>query len=345
MRNGRAIWRCGDVESPVGPIPQIRTALGLIDDWGALCVRLGIGRMAYRIPPGLYAVGQPTPEAPVLVTANYKLSFDRLRAALANETAWVLVLDTDGVNVWCAAGKGTFGTAELVRRICATRLAEIVTHRRLILPQLGAPGVAAHEVKKQSGFTVVYGPVYAVDIPAFLAAGETASPAMRSVRFPLCDRLVLVPVELHHWGLWLMPIALVMALLHKGLAGGTWFDALTPGLILLAAFSLSTTLTAALLPWLPGRAFSLKGLWVGLGLAAGATALDLLPAPWQALEGLGWWLLLCALSAFMAFNYTGTTTFTSPSGVKRELRLAGPLQALAALGGAGCWLAGLLAQA
>jgi CO dehydrogenase/acetyl-CoA synthase gamma subunit (corrinoid Fe-S protein) len=69
------------------------------------------------------------------------------------------VLDTQGINVWCAAGKGTFGTDELVHRIEATQLHDVVRHRVLILPQLGAPGVAAHDVKKRSGFTIEYGPV------------------------------------------------------------------------------------------------------------------------------------------------------------------------------------------
>jgi hypothetical protein len=82
-----------------------------------------------------------------------------------------LILDTKGINVWCAAGKGTFGTDELVGRILKTGLSEIVSHRKLVLPQLGAPGVSAHEVTKQTGFSVVYGPVRAKDIKAFLDSG------------------------------------------------------------------------------------------------------------------------------------------------------------------------------
>ena len=92
--------------------------------------------------PGLYALGAPAPDSPVFVSANYTLSFDALRSALRGIDGYLLVLDTKGINVWCAAGKGTFGTDELVARIEATRLAEVVRHRRLILPQLGAPGVA-----------------------------------------------------------------------------------------------------------------------------------------------------------------------------------------------------------
>ena len=124
---------------------MVSSSLTWKDEWGAFKVRWGIGRMNYAVDPGLYALGEPDSSSPVLVTANYKLSFDRLRQALPNRQAWILVLDTKGINVWCAAGKGTFGTGELVERIRASSLEQVVNHRDLILPQLAAPGVAAHE--------------------------------------------------------------------------------------------------------------------------------------------------------------------------------------------------------
>ena len=60
---------------------------------------------------------------------------------------------------------------------------------------LGAPGVAAHQVKKRSGFKVEYGPVRAADLPEYLK-NHQATPEMRRVAFTLRDRLVLIPVEL-----------------------------------------------------------------------------------------------------------------------------------------------------
>lgn len=138
----------------------------------------------------------PTTDCPVFVTANYKMSFDRLRSALAGVDGWILVLDTKGINVWCAAGKGTFGTDELVRRIDDAELTKVVSHNRLIVPQLGAPGVSAHKVRERSGFRVTYGPVRAEDIPAFLEAGMKATTEMRRVQFPARDRLAVAPVEL-----------------------------------------------------------------------------------------------------------------------------------------------------
>ncbi|MEW6490326.1 MAG: mercury methylation corrinoid protein HgcA, partial [Thermodesulfobacteriota bacterium] len=186
----------GWLETPAGPVPRVRTHLDRADVVGRWQMRWSIGRNRYRLAPGLYAVGTPGPDSPVLVTANYKMTFDALRRDAAGLDAWILVLETHGINVWCAAGKGTFGTAEIVGRVLATCLARVVTHRRLILPQLGAPGVSAKDVRKGCGFSVVYGPVRSADLKVFLAAGMTATPSMRAVTFTAVERLVLTPVEL-----------------------------------------------------------------------------------------------------------------------------------------------------
>ncbi len=163
---------------------------------GSVKARWQIGRMHYKVDPGLYALGNPDGSSPVLVTANYKMSFDRLRSALPKTDGWILVLDTNGINVWCAAGKGTFGTEELAFRVVSSGLDRVVSHRQLILPQLAGPGVAAHEVKKRCGFGVVYGPIRAEDIPAFLENGLKATAGMRVKTFNTWERFVLIPVEL-----------------------------------------------------------------------------------------------------------------------------------------------------
>ncbi|MDH3345259.1 MAG: mercury methylation corrinoid protein HgcA, partial [Desulfobacteraceae bacterium] len=147
----------GSIRTPMGDVPKISSTLVWADRWGSIKARWGVGRMHYTVDPGLYALGAPGDRSPVLVTANYKMSFDRLREALPERNAWILVLDTNGINVWCAAGKGTFGTDELVRRIEFSQLNRVVSHTELILPQLAGPGVAAHKVKKRSGFKAIYG--------------------------------------------------------------------------------------------------------------------------------------------------------------------------------------------
>ena len=140
----------GKLETPVGLVPQVSSILTRSDHLGTFKARWGIGRMHYTVCPGLYALGKPNETSPVLVTANYKMSFDKLRKELESRNLWILVLDTKGINVWCSAGKGTFGTMELVSRIESSGLAKVVSHRELILPQLAGPGVAAYQVKKLS---------------------------------------------------------------------------------------------------------------------------------------------------------------------------------------------------
>jgi hypothetical protein len=339
----------GDLASPVGPLPRVTSSLTGCDRWGAFKARWGVGRMEYAVDPGLYALGDPGRDSPVLVSANYKMSFDVLRSALPGRDAWLLVLDTMGINVWCAAGKGTFGTEELVRRIEVSRLKEIVAHRSLILPQLGAPGVAAHMVKKRSGFSVHYGPIAACDIPAYLDAGGKATPAMRLKRFPLRERAVLIPVELVEA---LKPSALIVPLLFLigGLGGpaGFWATALQEGvfaaLAFLSALFAGAVLHPLLLPYLPGRAFSTKGLVLGLLMALAFLSLKA-PAVvgWSGGIGvLAWLLIIPAVTAYLAMNFTGCSTYTSPSGVNREMRWALPLEIGLALAGAVLWIASRL---
>jgi hypothetical protein len=283
-------------------------------------LRWAIGRMRSALRAGLYAVGRPSPESPVLVTANYSLSFDHLRRELTGIDAWILVLDTRGINVWCAAGKGTFGTAELIHRIRATRLAEVVSHRVLILPQLGAPGVAAHTVTRGTGFRVVYGPVRASDLPAFLAAGLRATPAMRRVRFDLPDRLAVVPVELVHTWKLALPILAVLLLLRLPLDSGRTLAAVWDFIPFAGAILLGCVAVPALLPWIPGRSLAWKGALLGALGAAGWSLLNHF-GPWS---GVAEVLLVTPVASYLALNYTGATTYTSLSGVKRETAVALP---------------------
>ena len=184
------------IDTPTGPVPRVKTGLEWTDLRGTISARLGLKRDQYKIAPGLYAIGQPGPDSAVLVTANYKLTFDTLRRELASFNGWILVIDTRGINVWCAAGKALFSTAEVVHRIQQSRLSAVVAHKKIILPQLAATGVSAVSVKKQSGFEVLWGPIQARDIRQFVADGCKAGQPMRRVTFTLPERAVLIPVEL-----------------------------------------------------------------------------------------------------------------------------------------------------
>ncbi len=275
---GPAASVAGALDTPAGPILKVSRAITRADRLGAWRVRWGFGRSDYRVKPDLYALGAPTPTSPVLVTGNYKLTLDRLRSSLEDLDAWLLVVDTRGINVWCAAGKGTFCAEEVARMVRDTRLDEVVEHRRLVLPQLSAPGVAAHKVKEACGFRVTYGPVRAADLPAFLAAGMKADAEMRKVTFDLGERAVLAPAELAvAWDRrMLLAYGGILAVSAIGRDGVSLRRGLRDGAPVIGAAWLALLAgggaTPLALPWLPGRAFSLKGAVAGGVVAAAATA-------------------------------------------------------------------------
>ncbi len=320
----------GVVATPAGEVPRVKRALDLADVLGRWRVRWGIGRYDYKVDPGLYALGDPDPSSPVLVTANFKLTFDIVRSSLPELSAWVLALDTRGINVWCAAGKGTFSTNELVARLEFSRLREIVSHRRLIVPQLGATGVAAHEVRAASGFAVTFGPVRISDLPEFIAAGMRATAEMRQPTFGFRERLALVPVEfvgalkpgLAVLGiLALIELATVRPLSPGGFAAGL----LRTAGPLFSALVGGTALVPALLPWLPPREFAAKGAIIGASLALAAIILG----KYSPLTAVAIASAMTAISSYFAMNFTGSTPFTSLSGVEREMRRWIPLQVAA----------------
>lgn len=317
-------------EVKILPTSSQLTTQDVLGSWKA---RWGINRMNYKIEPGLYQLGNPDSNAPVLVTANYKMTFDALRKELTDFDAWILVLDTKGVNVWCAAGKGTFGTTELLNRLAIVQLEKVVSHKTLILPQLGAPGVSAHEVQKYSGFKVIYGPVRAKDIKEFIRLGMKATDEMRTVKFSAYDRLVLTPIELVSTieiSLMIFGVLFLLNLIGAGPFGVVDFYAY------IGAVIVGCVITPVLLPWIPGRAFAWKGWLLGFIWIIIVNVLNGWPsAPeYNLLKALGYLLILPPVSAYLAMNFTGSSTFTSFSGVLKEMKIAIPAMIISIVLGA-----------
>jgi hypothetical protein len=335
-------WVDDFIDTPAGPVPRVKTEMTGKDRVSTGLVRCGINRYRYTVVPGLYAVGQPDADSEVIVTANFKLTFDIVRTELAGLNVWILVLDTKGINVWCAAGKGTFSTRELVHRIQDSALDKVMDHKRLIVPQLGATGVSAKEVKAQSGFRVIYGPVRASDIPKFLENNRKADPEMREVTFTMWERFVLTPVEVQIVLKPALLTALVLFIL-SGIGpgifslGAAWTRGWT-GLGAMAAGVISgAVITPVLLPFIPVKEFALKGIITGF--VAAVMLLIAIPAVTFS-NGLALFLFIVTISSFLAMNFTGTTPFTSPSGVEKEMKRYIPAQLVCLVLSTGFWIYG-----
>lgn len=320
----------GTITTPAGPVFRVVSDWSRADTWGMVKSRIGAFRMNYTVAPGLYVVGDPTKDSDVFVTANYKLSFDILRRELKGMNAWVLVLDTKSINVWCAAGKGTFGTDELIKRVSAAGLDKVVSHRRLILPQLGAVGVSASEVLKATGFRVSFGPVQASDIPAYVRADYKKTAAMSIAKFPMKDRLVLTPMEINpamkKFPWFAGAILLIFGLQPSGiLFRDAWFNGWPFLLLGLLTVFAGAFVTPVLLPYVPFRSFAIKGWIVGLVSVFLSVRLLNLPGMQDLLVFGATYLFFPAMASYIALQFTGSTTFTGMSGVRKELKIGIPL--------------------
>lgn len=297
----------GFVDTSVGPVPQAAAKLTWRDKIGTIGARTGFAGNNYKITPGLYCTGEPNATSPVLVTANYKLSFDALRQELVDVNAWILAVDTRDINVWCAAGKGTFSAEEIAYQIQKANLDQIVTHREVLLPQLSANGVAAFELKRLCGFRGRFGPVLAANLPKFLQAGE-ATENMGTVTFTLRERADLIPLEICM--LWKqVGIAIVIFSILSGISPDFFSPTMATNRGILLVFATVTAVLAGavvtplLLPWLPFRQFWLKGIIMG-------SIVSLLPlfVCWQSIssfEKFDIFLWTSGCSSYLAMNFTG----------------------------------------
>jgi NAD-dependent dihydropyrimidine dehydrogenase PreA subunit len=137
----------------------------------------------------LRRIGNSDRQSPVLLTCNFYITVRRLIRNLKDMNVWLLVADSKGVNVWCAASGEEFNTHSVVSAIKTSGINELVDHRQLILPSLGAPGIKAEDVEHQTGWTVRWGPVRIKDIPAYLNSGQQRTEAMKRVTYNWRERL------------------------------------------------------------------------------------------------------------------------------------------------------------
>ena len=245
-----------------------------------------------KVRTGLYRVGEPDAKSPVLVTGNFDLTVRRLVRAIDNQVdVWLLVADSGGINVWCAAGGGYFTAEKVIAAVKSSHLNEVVHHRALILPQLCANGVDGWRVRQETGWGVHWGPPRAADIPAYLATKRKKTGAMRWVRFPLKDRLEMVTVTLGFYALLILIPVFIF-----------WRDLFWP--ITASLFGLSY-FYAVVHPWLPGRDGMVKSIPLTFIAITGLIVYTTLWEPMPAISLFNWVLGLTALSVFTAGEMQG----------------------------------------
>jgi NAD-dependent dihydropyrimidine dehydrogenase PreA subunit len=218
--------------------------------------------LPHRAPTGLVRIGNPGPDSPVLLTGNFTLTVRRLRRALESIDAWLLVADSRGVNVWCAAGGGHLTHHDVISVLRTSGIDTLVSRRVLILPQLAATGVERRPIEEATGWTTKWGPARLEDLPAVLARGGGVHGRERYMRFPLWERLEMAVM-------WALPMILIGAPAF-GLVGG-WRVAAAVAVLI----SVTVPLVFAALPllrvtggarWLTYGAAAVVGAAIGDGM-------------------------------------------------------------------------------
>ena len=263
-------------------------------DLGLDALQTALRLVPWPTEPGLRPIGQPGPESPVVLTGNYDLSVRRVARALHGHDAWLVVAPSSGINVWCAAAGGHLGTHQIVTALKTSGIEQVVRHRRAILPQLAATGVVARDVSKRCGWKLRFGPVYAADLPAFLASHEHKDESMRRVRFGARERLEMATA-------WAVPASLLIG------GGAAWLHPAFAGPLVAGIVGLSLVVYF-LYDHLRGpRALMLAGGAAAVSLGAVAFA----GGGGAALSTAG--LASVALSALLTFDYDGSTPIAGGS--------------------------------
>jgi acetyl-CoA decarbonylase/synthase complex subunit gamma len=122
-----------------------------------------------QVEPGIYPINKPGPDAPVMVTTNFSITY----FAVANELessgmpGWLLVSDAEGMSVLTAWAAGKFDAERIAKTVKNTGIAEKVNHQRVIIP--GHVAVLMGELEEElPGWEIKVGPREAVDLPRYL---------------------------------------------------------------------------------------------------------------------------------------------------------------------------------
>ena len=121
-----------------------------------------------QMNPGLYRVGTPGKDAPVLMTVNFSLTYFTLQGYLESSRVpcFMLIVDTEGLSVLTAVAAGKLNETLVRDAIKKFGVENEVTHRKLIIPGYSAP--LSGRIEEATGWKVLVGPRDAAEIGDFL---------------------------------------------------------------------------------------------------------------------------------------------------------------------------------
>ena len=155
---------------------------------------------------GYQEIGNPDKDSPVLLTCNFHLTILRLKKATRGLNYHLLVANSKGINVWCAATGDSLNNHSVISVIKTSGIENKVNHKKIILPQLAAPGIESKVIQKNVGWRIIWGPVDAKDIPAFFELNYKKTDEMKQIEFRFIQRIEMAIMWIFLAALVIMPI-------------------------------------------------------------------------------------------------------------------------------------------
>ncbi|MBW2573905.1 MAG: acetyl-CoA decarbonylase/synthase complex subunit gamma [Deltaproteobacteria bacterium] len=149
----------------------------LSDFWGGSLFALLVERLNIFTDPqrpmtvteGIYEIGEPDENSPVLVTTNFALTYFIVCGEIEGSKvpSWLLIKDTEGLSVLTAWSAGKFAGDDVGMFVKKCGIMDKVKHTELIIPGYAA-AIAGDVEEELPGWTITVGPREAAHIPAFL---------------------------------------------------------------------------------------------------------------------------------------------------------------------------------
>jgi len=122
-----------------------------------------------QVSPGLYEIGEPKPESPLLVTTNFSLTYFSVAGEVEGSgiPAWLLICDSEGMSVLTAWAAGKFDAERIAKSVNTMGVPDKVAHKRIVIPGF-VSSISGELEEELPGWEILVGPREAIGIPSFL---------------------------------------------------------------------------------------------------------------------------------------------------------------------------------
>jgi acetyl-CoA decarbonylase/synthase complex subunit gamma len=122
-----------------------------------------------QVTPGVYEIGDPKPDSPLLVTTNFSLTYFSVAGEVegSGRPAWLLVVDSEGMSVLTAWAAGKFDAERIAKSVKSSGITDKINYQKVVIPGFVA-SISGDLEEELAGWEILVGPREAIGIPSYL---------------------------------------------------------------------------------------------------------------------------------------------------------------------------------